>query len=316
MIYIMPKTDIDYSNTVFYKIHCKNPDVKDVYIGHTTNFVQRKHGHKRSCANPKADNYNCKVYNVIREFGGWNNWKMEIIAFRECADSYEARKIEQQYFEEHNATLNSIEPMPKPKVTPPKVVKPEKIIPKCETCNVFFPTKTAHEVHNQTNKHLKMVIKHNTSNTNTNSSPENHMQYNCELCHYNTLNKKDYNKHLLTQKHIILTTSDPTTEQQHHTYTCDCGKIYKHRQSLHNHGIKCTYDTSVEESNESTDNTVINDSATIAELLRQNQEFKQLMIDQSKQIQETQAQLQKTFAQNTELQNQIIEWFKEGKASK
>jgi hypothetical protein len=40
------------------------------------------------------------------------------------------------------------------------------------------------------------------------------------------------------------------------------------------------------------------------------------MIDQSKQIQETQAQLQKTFAQNTELQNQIIEWFKEGKASK
>jgi hypothetical protein len=161
-----------------------------------------------------------------------------------------------------------------------------------------------------------MVIKHNTSNANTNSSPENHMQYNCELCHYNTLNKKDYNKHLLTQKHIILTTSDPTTEQQHHTYTCDCGKIYKHRQSLHNHGIKCTYDTSVEESNESTVNTVINDSATIAELLRQNQEFKQLMIDQNKQIQETQSQLQKSFAQNTELQNQIIEWFKEGKASK
>jgi len=90
----------------------------------------------------------------------------------------------------------------------------------------------------------------------------------------------------------------------------------KHRQSLHNHGIKCTYDTSVEESNESTVNTVINDSVAIAELLRQNQEFKQLMIDQSKQIQETQAQLQKSFAQNTELQNQIIELFKEGKPIK
>ena len=55
---------------------------------------------------------------------------------------------------------------------------------------------------------------------------------------------------------------------------------------------------------------------TIAELLRQNQEFKQLMIDQSKQIQETQAQLQKAYVQNTELQNQIIELFKEGKPIK
>jgi hypothetical protein len=302
IINIMPKTDIDYSNTVFYKICCKNPDVKDVYIGHTTNFVQRKHAHKRSCANAKADNYNCKVYNVIREFGGWDNWKMEIIAFRECADHYEARKVEQQYFEEYNATLNSIEPMPKQKVTQPKVR------PHCETCNVFFLTKTAHAVHNQTNKHLKMVIKHNVPNTNANKDCA--QKFSCDICDYHTARASQYNRHLLTNKHETMCADEQKSTQNESTGpACECGKIYKERSGLWRHKRRCTYTA------ESTVVDINNSQATIAELLRQNQEFKQLMIDQNKQIQETQAQLQKFYVQNTELQNQIIELFKEGKPS-
>ena len=57
----MPKTDIDYSNTIIYKITCTNPEIKDVYVGHTTNFVQRKHCHKQGCNNTKSSNYNCKL---------------------------------------------------------------------------------------------------------------------------------------------------------------------------------------------------------------------------------------------------------------
>ena len=45
----MPKTDIDYSNTIIYKITCKDPTVNEVYVGHTTNFVQRKYSHKQNC---------------------------------------------------------------------------------------------------------------------------------------------------------------------------------------------------------------------------------------------------------------------------
>ena len=110
----MPKTVIDYSNTIIYKITCKDTNDPDVYVGHTTNFVQRKHAHKQSCINNKSPNYNCKLYEVIRNKGGWNNWKMEIINFFECKDHYEARKKEQEYFISLNATLNSIEPMPTP----------------------------------------------------------------------------------------------------------------------------------------------------------------------------------------------------------
>ena len=33
--------------------------------------MQRKHAHKISCTNIKSSNYNCRLYNVIRNNGGW-----------------------------------------------------------------------------------------------------------------------------------------------------------------------------------------------------------------------------------------------------
>ncbi len=111
----MPKTDIDYSNTIIYKITCKSPDVNEVYVGHTTNFVQRKFSHKQSCTNIKSPNHNFRLYQVIRQHNGWDNWNMEIVNFFNCKDSYEARQKEQEYFVLLKATLNSIEPLPKPK---------------------------------------------------------------------------------------------------------------------------------------------------------------------------------------------------------
>ena len=52
----MPKVEIDYSNTIFYKIFCKDTTIKELYVGLTTNFVQRRHAHKQSCKNEKAQN--------------------------------------------------------------------------------------------------------------------------------------------------------------------------------------------------------------------------------------------------------------------
>jgi hypothetical protein len=242
----MPKTDIDYSNTIFYKIYCKNPDIKDIYIGHTTNFVQRKYAHKRSCTYEKSANYTCKVYNVIREYGGWDNWKMEIIAFRECADHYEARKIEQQYFEEYNATLNSIEPFPKPKVIQPKPihVKIEKKLLYCETCNVYFHTKNANDVHTKTNKHIKKVAKANKPAPVSIKIPENAKKFKCEKCEFECRKLCDYKRHLATARHNFLTNANNVSGILHQsTYTCICGNEYKHAPSLCKHKKICTYNS-------------------------------------------------------------------------
>jgi hypothetical protein len=61
----MSKTDIDYANTVIYKITCRDTSVTDVYVGHTVNFVQRQGAHKQTCMNIKSHSYNCKLYKTI-----------------------------------------------------------------------------------------------------------------------------------------------------------------------------------------------------------------------------------------------------------
>jgi len=227
----MPKTEIDYSNTIIYKITCKDLNVTDVYVGHTTNFVQRKHAHKQSCINDKSPNYKCKLYEVIRNNGGWVNWKMEIINFFECHDHYEARKKEQEYFISLNATLNSIEPMPKPKpkeiVIKPNVIKETFF---CEKCNIYCSSLNVLEKHNETNKHKKMNPIKIMENT------ESRSKFICELCDYTTSNKKDWKKHIDTIKHQSLLNP---TQKIPKDYTCICGKIYKHSSSLYAHKKVC-----------------------------------------------------------------------------
>ena len=160
----MPKEDIDYSNTVFYKIHCKDSMVTDLYVGHTTNFVQRKYAHKRACNTESDANYSLKVYRVIRENGGWDNWKMEIIGFNECDDHFEARKIEQKYFESLNANLNSIAPMPKRKLhgnqkMPVQISEnnQNKSCYKCLHCNFETSKLSNYNLHLNTMKHKKNI---------------------------------------------------------------------------------------------------------------------------------------------------------------
>jgi len=261
----MPNTDIDYSNTIFYKIHCKNPDVKDVYIGHTTNFVQRKNAHKRSCTHEKSSSYNCKVYNVIRQYGGWDNWKMEIIAFHDCEDHYDARKREQQYFEQYKATMNSIEPLPKPKPIMPKKrqVKIEEKLMQCAPCNIKMATDPTHAIQSNTNKFI------------------------CKTCDYSTYKNSQYERHLSTRKHKRMTLNNGPVQVTRQSYPCICGKQYRYRQGLFNHKKSCKLDEHKNVICQNTDtlpipNIVdsITDNNTILLLLKQTQEFKQLMIEQ------------------------------------
>ena len=107
----MPKVEIDYSNTIIYKIACKDPSITYVYVGHTTNFVQRKQSHKQSCYNIKSPCYNLKLYKTIRDNGNWCNWEMSIVNFYNCKNQLEARQKEQEYFISLGATLNSVEPL-------------------------------------------------------------------------------------------------------------------------------------------------------------------------------------------------------------
>ena len=300
----MPKTEIDYSNTIIYKITCKDPNITDLYVGHTTNFVQRKHAHKQSCINDKSLNYNCKLYQVIRNNGGWSNWSMEIINFFNCKDHYEARKKEQDYFVLLQATLNSIEPMPKPKSI--QEIKKNEIISTsvnyCKICNIHFETLKMIEIHNETKEHLK-------KQQNIPENAKNAVKYICDFCDFNTCKKSNYEKHLITPKHeknskilqILQNTTNMAPENasdmKNKNYDCNCGKSYKHHSSLWNHKKYCIQNIESSESaekkepdedvtNDNDENIVIEISpkemdmqSTIVELLKQNQEFQKQIIE-------------------------------------
>lgn len=70
--------------------------------------------------------------------------------------------------------------------------------------------------------------------------------FECDVCDYITGSKKDYSKHLETIKHKkrtntyeILPDTYKFPDLSAIQFSCDCGKIYKHRQSLYNHRKKC-----------------------------------------------------------------------------
>ena len=237
----MPKTEIDYSNTIIYKITCKDANVKDVYVGHTTNFVQRKHAHKQSCTNDKSPNYKCKLYEVIRNNGGWSNWQMEIINFLNCHDHYEARQKEQEYFISLHATLNSIEPMPKPKTKEIAVnSKPIKENFYCDVCHIQCDTLKLFKNHNKTTKHKKKIEKNGMPEPMTPNSPKLAKKFICDKCDYKCCKQSDFDKHISTLKHkMSYDELQKIAENRQKKYTCECGKEYFYRQGLYNHRKKC-----------------------------------------------------------------------------
>ena len=106
----MPKVNIDYSKCVIYKIVCNDLNVKDLYVGSTTNFIKRKQQHKISCNNENSRKYNYNIYSMIREKGNWNNWTMIEIEKYPCNDGNEALARERYWLETLNATLNMVIP--------------------------------------------------------------------------------------------------------------------------------------------------------------------------------------------------------------
>ena len=284
----MPKIPMDYSNTIFYKIYCIDPSINELYIGHTTNFVQRKHAHKQGCNNVKSANYKCKLYQAMRENSGWDNWKMDIIAFHECDNLLGAKIQEQKYYEEYKATLNSIEPLPKPKPKIVKdVVKKEKCIFYCNKCNIHFDSSKTQDVHNTTRKH----IKNSAIDNGEIETAEKCQIYHCTFCDIKCYKHSNYTTHLSTRKHKLMTNSDCKMLKNAKEYICLCGKKYKFRQGLSLHKKTCTYIeeslTNNEEhitqnnSNETNSKTtgVETDKELLIKMLLKNQEIMEKLIE-------------------------------------
>ena len=108
--------------------------------------------------------------------------------------------------------------------------------------------------------------------------------FHCKKCDYKTYNKKDFNKHNITQKHIINDTSIISIPKSlKNNYVCICGKSYKDNSGLWRHKKTCV---TIKSNNDDKDNIVneINTSKSfdmnlLYELLKQNQELHKQIIE-------------------------------------
>ncbi len=110
----------------------------------------------------------------------------------------------------------------------------------------------------------------NPNNITTDYIPE----FECQKCAFKCSKKGDWNRHIGTAKHKILSNPNEITST-FEPYKCDCGRIYKHMSSLCYHKKTCV---------DNKKNTVTDESNTdlIIQLLKQNQELQKSLIELSK----------------------------------
>jgi hypothetical protein len=132
--------------------------------------------------------------------------------------------------------------------------------------------------------------------------PKSSKKYFCKKCDYLTDKKSQYERHILTLKHKRLTdTYQKSSIGSTSYYMCNCGKEYKHKQSLFTHKKKCNFinkniviDISNENNNEIIVNSNINNENNEEEnisykdmflkVMNENKEMRNIILEQQKQM--------------------------------
>ena len=120
-------------------------------------------------------------------------------------------------------------------------------------------------------------------------TPKNPTHFECKKCAFISSNKKDYTRHLSTAKHINRTELNTfTPKNPKNIFCCElCDKIFSARNSLWYHKKKCNSVNNPEKIvDKHIDDNTNNVAHTMMELIKQNQEFKELIVEQNKQLTE------------------------------
>jgi len=80
-----------------YCIVSKDTDIQEVYVGSCLDLKKRIRDHKYNCNNKNYPGYNYKLYQFIREHGGFNNWKFIWLELFKTDDTIFLKQLEQNY---------------------------------------------------------------------------------------------------------------------------------------------------------------------------------------------------------------------------
>jgi hypothetical protein len=152
-----------------------------------------------------------------------------------------------------------------------------------------------------------------SNNYETKSSKTSCVEFNCQYCDYKCCKKFNWDRHILSAKHLKTTNSNTIAtkneqneqnEQKKATYMCDtCDKQYKDRTGLWRHKQKCKLKEDYEcETEEEKKPDEITDKNLIMMLINENKELKNMMLEQQNIM----------MAQHTSTQNIMMDVIKTG----
>jgi hypothetical protein len=216
---------------------------------------------------------------------------MEIVNFFNCKDSYEARQKEQEYFVLLKATLNSIEPLPKPKpnnVTMDVKECKQKKTYFCDYCKTRCSNEDTFKKHNETRKHKEIISGERAAPTEATLS-KNISGFTCEACKFKCYKEYNYKAHLATPKHQKFTKVYQSLQKNatsSNSLVCVCSKKYSTRMGLWKHKQKCIFVKNLTNDTSDTNEIVLPDlkdinsidkDGIIIKLLKDNEEIRQIL---------------------------------------
>jgi len=109
----------------------------------------------------------------------------------------------------------------------------------------------------------------------TQKTPKNPVSFCCEKCNFNSLNKKDYGRHLQTKKHMSMSMEmggNCLEIKKPQSFICEnCDKEFKTNSGLWKHNKICKI---------SNDNNIDNKDDIIMLLIKENSDFKKMLMEQ------------------------------------
>ena len=145
-----------------------------------------------------------------------------------------------------------------------------------------------------------------------NKVPKVPQKYNCIICDYTTSRLSQYNRHIMTPKHKMVINDMNQAPESSNTNICSCGKVYTYYSGLYRHKKTCEYiNTTIDETKDIEDkeekSELQNNSNLILEILKQNQEFKEMILEKPVPADTNDSLIIELLKQNQDFKNLMIE---------
>ena len=121
--------------------------------------------------------------------------------------------------------------------------------------------------------------------------PKSSYRFMCEICDYGTSKKSNYDEHIMTTKHKKSMVSNDFQPKSSSKYACmNCHKEYKDNSGLWRHKKKCKGTIQEVETINGDDYDIYDHDLTagtdalVKYLMKENSDFKQMLMDQNKQM--------------------------------